>query len=240
MSGIESAASMFLRSGGMAVATADTGPWSYAAQHCSSCDLGTAELLSAQGKCWTVEGAEKRFRGNGNGKSAFRANLQPQGQREEVNGDEFLAAAAAMRGLNCGYLVPSHAAENGVGGSGVGQKPAEVDAMKSYTIQDLIKALQMGRSRSKMEAAITVRSLAASSNAHQAAFIAAGGIRPLVELLIYEAGETHWPPEMREKATITVRAEAALALASLSVSNDDNKGAIGAAGAIPLLCSLIQ
>jgi hypothetical protein len=45
---------------------------------------------------------------------------------------------------------------------------------------------------------------------------------------------------MREKAMITVRAEAALALASLSVSNDDNKSAIGAAGAIPLLCDLIQ
>lgn len=107
-------------------------------------------------------------------------------------------------------------------------------------IQELIYVLRSGGSRCKMEAAITVRSLATSHHILQLALIEAGGIGPLVNLLKYKAEEAHWPIELREKATITVRAEAALALASLSVSNDDNKDVIGAAGAIPLLCELIQ
>ncbi|KAG0599324.1 hypothetical protein M758_12G143400, partial [Ceratodon purpureus] len=107
-------------------------------------------------------------------------------------------------------------------------------------IQGLIYALQTGGSRCKMEAAITVRSLATSHHILQLALIEAGAICPLVNLLKYKAEEGHWPPELREKATITIRAEAALALASLSVSNDDNKDVIGAAGAIPLLCELIH
>ena len=107
-------------------------------------------------------------------------------------------------------------------------------------IPELIYALQIGGSRCKMEAAITVRSLATSHHILQLALIEAGSIGPLVNLLKHKAEEAHWPMELREKATITVRAEAALALASLSVSSDDNKDIIGAAGAIPLLCELIQ
>jgi hypothetical protein len=106
-------------------------------------------------------------------------------------------------------------------------------------IQELIYALQTGSSRCKMEAAITVRSLATSHHILQLALIEARGIGPLVNLLKYKAEEAHWPIELREKATITIRAEAALALASLSVNNDDNKDIIGEAGAIPLLCELI-
>jgi len=107
-------------------------------------------------------------------------------------------------------------------------------------VQELIYALQIGGSRCKMEAAISLRSLATSHHILQSIFIELGGIGPLVNLLKYTAEEAHWPMELRAKATITVRAEAALALASLSVNNDFNKDAIGAAGAIPLLCELIQ
>lgn len=107
-------------------------------------------------------------------------------------------------------------------------------------IQELIYTLQIGGSRCKMEAAITIRSLATLHHNLRSIFIEAGGIGPLVDLLKYLSEEAHWPVELRAKATITVRAEAALALASLSVSNDYNKDVIGAAGAIPLLCELIQ
>nr|PNR33002.1 hypothetical protein PHYPA_024945 [Physcomitrium patens] len=62
---------------------------------------------------------------------------------------------------------------------------------------------------------------------------------PLVDLLKYKAEESHWPLELREKTSITVQAEAALAIASLCANNDNMKDVIGAAGAIPLLCDLI-
>jgi len=107
-------------------------------------------------------------------------------------------------------------------------------------IQELIYALQMGGSRCKMEAAIAIRSLVTSHHILQSVFIEIGVIGPLVDLLKYIAEEAYWPTELRAKATITVRAEAALALGSLCVNNDYNKDAIGATGAIPLLCELIQ
>ncbi|KAJ7536118.1 hypothetical protein O6H91_12G056900 [Diphasiastrum complanatum] len=107
-------------------------------------------------------------------------------------------------------------------------------------MENLIRALQTGSSRSKMEAAIAVRSLATSESIYQVAFVSCGGIQPLIELLTYEAGELHWPCDMQLKATITVRAEAALALASLAVSKDEFREAIGAAGAIPFLCNLLH
>lgn len=202
---------------------------------------------------WGGRDMEYNFRGNPHLKSAFRNHLAPT----QLRRDNFEVPSL------CTMTSPvSNLESNGLHSlAEVGTRPMQFlgpfpgslerktsstqrapngDKLNTQSIQDLIRALQTGGSRSKMEAAITVRSLAASHNLHQAALIAAGGICPLVELLSYEAGETHWPAEMREKATITVRAEAALALASLSVSNDDNKGAIGAAGAIPLLCDLIQ
>jgi len=119
-------------------------------------------------------------------------------------------------------------------------KSSDKEKHTPQDVQELIYALQVGGSRCKMEAAISIRSLATSHHILQSIFIELGGIGPLVDLLKYIAEEVHWPPELRAKATITVRAEAALALASLSVNNDFNKDAIGAAGAIPLLCELIR
>ncbi|KAL3690803.1 hypothetical protein R1sor_004454 [Riccia sorocarpa] len=264
MSRIDPAASMFLRSGctmpTSAVEVRRSSIWGQSVLRCSGCDYGIQEehnvpnLPSCSDSCHG-DGRDWSFRGNARVKQQpfLRNTLLPVVDTARSSSSSFLTSLNAQ---------PSDAGTNGMpSGPDCGMKAlqflgsfsgniecrmssvqpnAEPDKTWSQYTQELIRALQIGGSRTKMEAAIAVRSLASSHNVHQVPLIAAGGLRPLVDLLSYEAGETHWPPEMKEKATITVRAEAALALASLSVSNDENKAAIGSAGAIPRLCDLIQ
>ncbi|KAL2623311.1 hypothetical protein R1flu_003516 [Riccia fluitans] len=263
MSRTDLATSMFLRSGctlpNSAVDAERSTQWGHPVLHGKGSDFGTSEEQSVPNlpSCsdsWHGDGREWSFRENPHVKQPFlRSTLPAPGDGIRSLSSSFLMSLNSQP-ANAGANRMHSRADCGIkalqflgsfSGSLEGrmssvQESAETDKTLSQYTQELIRALQMGGSRTKMEAAIAVRSLAASHNVHQFALIAAGGLRPLVDLLSYEADETHWPPEMKQKATITVRAEAALALASLSVSNDENKGAIGAAGAIPRLCDLIQ